>query len=422
MPTRPQHRKRKRINMNPIKYQAENVDTRFLLLYVVKNFRFLIYGILLGACLMGGLYYLNRNVWSDPVPYTAEGVLYITYADEARIGDLYINNGTWPVLVQSDGVVNYCKIALEGQGVYLDREKLKSMLSANIETDLRVVIVKTTADNEDLAVMLNGFLENAIINMSEDMVDIDHIDIYTRADSARRITLGDRTLNMSIVGAIAGFIIALISVCIGYTFDDSVYVPSHFERRFGIPVLGIMVKDFRDKSDEKMDSAGSTAKKRMDWNVRYMIENYRHILGSAKLVGVTDLALSQKTDHVMKMLERVRKELATEEVRKIDTEQMKESEALYSNEFYRIDELPPVNEDAEVVSALRSYDAVIVLVQANDHNGALIERGLDYLAKQDVKVAGAILYDADKWLLKAYTFNPLSKALNSHNMKQDEVK
>lgn len=412
---------RKRTIMSKIRYAKEPVDTKLLILYVFKNIRFIVYGVLVFACLFGGIYHLERNVWSDPTPFTAESVIYMTYADDVREGNVYINDFSWPVLIKSDLYINTCLDKLKAKDIAVSRDSLEAMISANIETDLRMVIVKASSLDKSLAIEVNHCLTETIAELVIQTKDIDKADIITLAADAKKIEFSDRTWNMAITGAVVGAVVALIGIIIAFVCDDSVYLPTQFEYRYDIPVLGVLVSKMRKGDEDNKYYFGESDKKtKKSWNKEYLKENYRHILESAKVIATTDLSLSTDTEYVKKALDETVKALVAEERRKLDIEEIKPDKALYTVDDYRVIHMPPINEHAQIVSELREFDAVILLVQAGDHNGSLIERAIGYMEKQDIKVAGALIYDADAFLLSTYTFSPFSKSIKVHKEKNQE--
>jgi len=56
----------------------------------------------------------------------------------------------------------------------------------------------------------------------------------------------------------------------------------------------------------------------------------------------------------------------------------------------------------EAGEVLRGCDGVIVTVMSGQDKSAAIDRALRYYAEQDVVILGAVLWNADAWLLKKY--------------------
>ena len=61
-----------------------------------------------------------------------------------------------------------------------------------------------------------------------------------------------------------------------------------------------------------------------------------------------------------------------------------------------------VCENPEEVEKLRKADGVLLLVRAGAHNGKMLERTLEQLGRQDVKVSATLLVDADEKLINNY--------------------
>lgn len=56
----------------------------------------------------------------------------------------------------------------------------------------------------------------------------------------------------------------------------------------------------------------------------------------------------------------------------------------------------------EDLEKLRQSDGAILMIPWGRKNGNVIEKTLSFLGKQDCKVAGVIVYDADDKFLKKY--------------------
>ena len=90
-----------------IPYSKEPVDFRLLILVSIRRIRFIIYGICLGALLLGGGYYLGKHIFAGMPIYHAEAEVYLQYIDNVEIENIYINKQTWEDLVYNDIIAEY---------------------------------------------------------------------------------------------------------------------------------------------------------------------------------------------------------------------------------------------------------------------------------------------------------------------------
>ena len=76
------------------KYENEPADLKMLLIYFIKRMRFVVYFAVFGAVLFAAVYYLKTFVFVDEHQYVARSELYLVYADEVRLENVYINEQT----------------------------------------------------------------------------------------------------------------------------------------------------------------------------------------------------------------------------------------------------------------------------------------------------------------------------------------
>lgn len=89
------------------KYEDESADLKLLLIYFIKRIRFVIYFAIIGALIFALAYYFKNFVLVDEHQYVAKSELYLIYADDVRLENVYINDYTWQNLVQTDKAIDY---------------------------------------------------------------------------------------------------------------------------------------------------------------------------------------------------------------------------------------------------------------------------------------------------------------------------
>lgn len=411
----------KQSKMFACKYGNEPIDLKLMLIYFIKRIRYVIYFTIFGALAFACIYYLKTFVLVEEHQYVATGELYLTYAEDVRLDNVYINDYTWQQLAHTDIVIETAMTQIDSN---VTEDYLKQVVVAGLESDVRLVVLKVTTNDPDLSVEIAQAFQDAIIELGVQMADIDAITIFTEADSAEEIRSDNRTMKMAVTGGIVGGIATILWILLQYTFDDSIYVAGQFERRYGIPVIGICLK-YRDNN--KMAGGYVSTKRKTDsgriWGQQAIKWNYRKLSGTCKKIAVTDLSMRGKTEIAMEILQDTKLKLEQDEILEIAMGKRKESEAFFSDSDYEIKETAPINVNADAVLECAQADGVIVMVQAGMHNGKLIERALDLLYKQGCNVVGALIYDGNASLLKMYYFEPLlylKRADNEEEIEEDE--
>ena len=399
------------------KYEDEPADLKLLLIYFIRRIRFVVYFTIIGALLFASVYYMKNFVLVDEHRYVATSELYLIYADDVRLENVYINDYTWQNLVHTDKAIDYAMEYIDDSSV--TEEYLKEVVSANLVSDVRFITLKVTTDNPELSIQIAQAYQIAIKELGEEMVDIETISVFTEADTAEEIVSDDRTLRMACTGAVIGGILAVFGIILQYIFDDSVYVAKQFEQRFGIPVFGIClrVKKGETIAENMVGQKNSVTKSRL-WGRQAIKLNYKSITKDCKKIVVADTALRSKSEFPFQILKDAKQKLEQDELLAIAMGNMKDEEAFFTSPDYEITHVESINDDVDVVEECAKAEGVILMAQMGAHNGKLLERAIDVLIKQECNILGALLYDGDPSLLKMYYYDALP--FGSRGDKQDE--
>ena len=279
---------------------------------------------------------------------------------------------------------------------------------AGLVSDARFVELKVTTNDPELSIQIAQAYQIAIKELGEEMVDIDTVTVFTEADSAEEITVNNRTFRMACTGAVIGAVLTFFGIALQYVFDDSVYTANQFERRYGIPVIGICLKAKKNEvvGESLVGQKSSVAKARL-WGRQVIKLNYKKLTSDCKKIVVTDTAIRGKSDFAFELLRDAKMKLEQDELLAIAMGSLEDEKAFYTSSDYELIRKASVSEDADVAADCSDADGVIIMVQMGAHNGKLLERALDLLVKQECNVVGALLYDGDASLLKMYYFESL---------------
>ncbi|MBQ3035740.1 MAG: hypothetical protein IJD31_02300 [Lachnospiraceae bacterium] len=401
------------------KYEDEPADLKLLLIYFIKRIRFVIYFAIIGALIFALAYYFKNFVLVDEHQYVAKSELYLIYADDVRLENVYINDYTWQNLVHTDKAIDY---AMEYIGdASVTEEYLKEVVWAGLESDVRFVTLKVTTDDPELSIQIAQAYQQAIKSLGEEMVDIDTISVFTEADSAEEIVSDDRTLRMAITGAVIGALLAMFGIVLQYVFDDSVYVAKQFEQRFGIPVLGICLKLKKGEiiAENMVGQKNAVAKSRL-WGRQAIKLNYKSLTKDCKKIVVADTAVRSKSEFPFQILKDAKQKLEQDELLAIAMGNMKDEDAFFTSPEYEITRVDSVNDDVDVVVECAKAEGVILMVQMGAHNGKLLERAIDVLVKQECNILAALLYDGDPALLKMYYYDALPFGGRGDKQEEEE--
>lgn len=406
--------------MKDLKFGHESLDLRLLALYYLKNIRYFAYSLLLFAALFSGIYYFANFVFTDAPDYRSEAKLYIQYNEGVIENNEYYNFATWDTIAHTDEVINR-SIELCGRNIPAD--EVRAAVKATVESDVRLLEVTVTDKNSENAELIAKGITGALWEFGSDSEIIKDIRVMTEPTRAKEVLGNDRTIHMAICGGVVGLLVALVGIGLYFIFDESVNIPKQFEERYGIPVIGAVNKNLR-KAGSKTESyffgtAERERKRKANWDAEALKLNFDEFTKGASKVAICDTSIGENTEYVMKILEDTLEKLIADENRKTDDGLITGNEARFAGSKFTYSKVTGINEDANVIEELKKYDMTILLVQAGDHNGKLIERALDYAQKHRIRIPAVILYDCDSMIMRKYMYSSRSKsAKRADNMKR----
>lgn len=390
-------------------YGNEPADLKLMFIFFVRNFRYVVYSAIVGCIIFALSYYVFQFVLNDEEKYVAQAELYIEYATDVRLDNIYINDYTWQNLVHTDRAIDYVR---EKLAFAMTDEELKACVAANLVSDVRFVTLKVTMEDPGKAVDVARYFQEAIISFSEDMVDVENVVVFTNADHADEIVKENKTVNMAVTGAVVGIVLAVFLILFCYTFDDSVYIPLTFERRFGIPVIGVF-HDHTEKELREIVMAEESIEKKTEGkhdfqSIKIAKLNLKKCSEGCMNIAVTDVSIKPEPDRAFETLLHLKLLNEQDEMTEIARGDLTEEAARFSAPNFRLDSKDPLEENADIAIECAKYDGTILLVRAGEHNTQVVERAINFLRKQGCNIIGVQLYDADAWILRFYYYKPVS--------------
>lgn len=343
-------------------YGKEPFDMKLLVLRFAKKIWIPVIAALMGAAIVGGGYYLIRDVWGGPQEYGVTSSYYVEYGTDPQTGNeyTYINAASWNTWITTDWFVDKIRQEAADSGLQLEeygisRQELPALLSADLPTDLRMPTSMVTTTNPELTKLLATAVESAFISFAGEQKEIDAIRVVDTTE-VYPVDQDIRTLRACVLGAVLALFFALVIMLLYFVMDDGIYLPEIFSCRYGIPALGAV--------------CGKPGELRLMKGTR---ENVAYRVKTCDRVALT--SVEEETD-------------------------LKAVAALLENEKCVC--VPGILQVPEAAEKLREADGILLLVQAGVCNGKKIAHVLHELKVQDCRVIGVILTDADESLIKAY--------------------
>lgn len=371
-------------------YDNEILNLRAFYLVLLKKIWIIPALTIMGAVVAGIIYFLSNVVYAPARNYVTESTLYIYFAYDENKGsevDAY-NAYTWNLLVKADfeglkGIIDETREnnILDGimknleengyqEGSNITRDEVIASINADIPSDVRVMVVTVKNPDRELSGAIADATNAALINYGNSDSAFNQIKLIGRTDTKIEL-LPDRMGVAVIFGAVLGFVFAFLGLLFGKAMDDAVYVPEDVEKRYGIPVLGVVSSEGAKEPAFLRNELLITFKEKL--------KNERNIA----VISADDKKGSKNADGAVLRL--------TEVIGKGLPEGMPSLKAMA---------LP--GNDNESLEKLSHVDGAIIAIRMGDHNGAMTGHLISLLKKLDCRVLGIVITDADINLLERY--------------------
>lgn len=334
-------------------YGKEPLDLKLLTLRLLRRAWVVLLAAALGALLVGGPYFLKKVTFGPAREYEAVTDFYMDYAvQETGEEYVYFNQTTWTQLITDDVFTDKILAYMAGMDFEADmlqeieaeagitKAELREYLYATMLSDTRIVTTTVTTNSPELTMRINEALIHAMFSFGEEQKEIAAVRILQEPSEASLVVADIRTFRACMVGVVSFVFVTLLYMLLYYVLDDSIYIPTTFEYRYGIPMLGTM-------ESLELEKNGRVLLKKQEQEIKLLAVDKEINLPKAK-------------------------------------------EALEEKGF-RVSA-----EEAE------SGDAVLLLVKAGAHNGKIIEKTLSLCRIREISPVAAVLWDADEKLIKAY--------------------
>ncbi|MCD8068903.1 MAG: hypothetical protein LUE87_08455 [Lachnospiraceae bacterium] len=334
-------------------FYREPFDLKLFLLRMLRKWYVFVLSALAGALVLGGGYFLVKVVFAPAREYQADVIFYMEYAVDPDASDSYatdyFNEYTWNEWIVCDEIQGRISRAL---GYEISETELAAYVSTTVPADVRLQTLSVVTSDPELSLAIARCYEEWLPEFAEGQRELDSVRVVDSPEQAYLITADVRTFRATVLGALIGLFLCCMTVWLSYLSDDRVYLPGQLKKRHGLKVFGA------DGQAELME------------NVRYGTEKLENIalVGVSGSIGCMEALAWFQSTFPQKRWEGV-----------MGTLQFPEG-----------------------ASKLRSVDGVILVVEAGVDSGAVIERVLSYYRQQEISLAGAVLWNSDRRLLRRY--------------------
>lgn len=344
-------------------YGREPFDLRLTTLRLLRSLHKILAVVLIGTILFGGGYYVKNVILAEKL-YTTTITCKVEYTNPpVKSGDYYINFATWNTYVDSREFLDMMMAAepLASADSYSpDAEEIKEAVTADVPSDIQVPTFTITSDTEEHVDILARTVEQVVTGpwterlpevASIDVIDVEPVHLYVDEFL--------RPARAFVFGAVVTGFFALVLFLLREIGADSIWLPATLRTRYGLTAMGTtesgelkenMRYAFAKNNGKMQRVAVCPADDGIDPG---------EVLGALRRRGVLDLA----GDWIP---------------------------------------MPAPVLSPESARELREADGVLLVVPAGLHTGKPLEHTLEFFREQDIKITGAILWDADEKLIGTY--------------------
>ena len=222
----------------------ENLDLKSFYLRLLKKLWMIPVAAVVGVLLGAGIYYLATVTFGHGQEYASESRFYVTFAydEEGQTMIDHYNAGTWKQKLTDDKIMDNALEILKGEGIDIGRDSLEESIEADIPFDPRVLVITVKNTDAGLVDKITDAIDKSIEKLGTDKPEIFRSIELTAKGETKTVSYKDRTLVAAIFGAIVAVLVLAFGILFMDAVDDSVYVPEECERRYRIPVLGVISK------------------------------------------------------------------------------------------------------------------------------------------------------------------------------------
>lgn len=364
----------------------QGMDLKRLVLCLQGKIWLLIILTIVGA-VIGGVSYQIARAMRMPITYEAESKLYISFdVDESGEVYQYYNGYTWNELLDTDPIVTCVEKYLPKE---YSREELIEATQAEIISDIRLLTITVQGSTEKFVREIQAAVEKGLVTYAEGSEELRQIEVI-RTKEPERVYWDDRTVTACVIGAIVMAVVTALILAILYVLDESVYVPSDVEKKYGYKALGLMPR----------------SQKGLQPYARELTANIQYVLGKQKKFALLDLDNHSdvRSMELEKLLNAGENEYIggdgemgglTWTLPKAEGEQMPE-------DAY---EVIPMNESimsGEECQKIRELGGVILLLPFGSDVSRKTQRIISLLNNQDCRILGMIVSQAEEDFLNKY--------------------
>lgn len=329
--------------------------------------------------------------------YTETSVYEVNFAQNEETGKAYdyYNAATWQGLLFSHPDLTATIRAELPTGMTM--EMAQNDTRADLVSDIRYLSVEVTTPSEQDTAQLSLAIRDALEHFGETAKEFDSI-AFLSATEPTLVVVSDRSRNALLLGLVLGLLIAAFAVWYRVLLDDAVYVPEEAERRYSLPVLGVLPASGDERHRHRAELP-AMLRRQLPLNLtaalrgkdRVLVMSMQGTEDARRILGILGNALADAGA----------RDLGLREPAKGSVDDGTGQNAEGADIRCGFVPCGPVDGPSADAAAGTCRD-VIVIVHFGGERGSRTENYLQELRKLDYRIAGLLLTDADGRFLNEY--------------------
>ncbi len=208
-------------------------DGKLCTLLLLRSWKTILLGTILGALIVGIPYTLSKTVIGN-FTYRSDVTVHVEFGeDTAGNAYDYINYYTWGQWIDGD---EYNEKLISEYNLGISAEELKGYLDAEVPADQRVVVFVVATHDKALTDKIAAAISESIIEYVTAIKEVDKAQVISCSPAVKYFVF--KNIPQSFVfGAIIGFFASGLCTWLLILLDDSVYIPELFERKTGLRIV-----------------------------------------------------------------------------------------------------------------------------------------------------------------------------------------
>lgn len=348
--------------MREVYYGKEPFDLRLTVLRMLRQLHTITIVTVLGTVLFGGGYYVKNVLLRSESMYAAKSIYRVEYEmnEDTAVAVIYINEMSWNTYIRTQNFIDAVQLRLEqfnrtnSLQINVSDEELRKVITAVLESDLRVPFTIVTTENPEKSVRIALAVEAV---MTEEFPlwirEVASISVFDSGDTAAEVIPDVRPVRAVVLSAVLSCFFVVVALLLKETGDDSIWLPASLWRRYGLKPVGTL------ESGE-------------------LTENIACFFNGKKRIAVCAVQESVDSEKTLKKLEQKAGKLPG---------------------WFAA---PSPISHPEVCRELRGAEGILLAVKAGSHAGRQLEYVKEYLERQDCEITAVLLTDADERLIGEY--------------------